>query len=406
MTVLIIGGGGREHALAAAIAKDGAQVFVAPGNGGIAREFKCLPLTDLNKVLDWCLTNQPNFVVFGPEQPLADGWVDVFEKAGVPCVGPTAQAAKIESSKAFAKELMAKNKIPTASYECFDNPQEAQKHILSQANYPIVIKADGLAAGKGVAVVENEADALNFLESISGKVVLEEFLVGWETSLFAITDGENFQTTLFARDHKRLNDGDQGPNTGGMGAFCPVPEAEKWREEIENNVISPTLKALRDLGSPFRGFLYCGLMITEEGPKVLEYNCRLGDPETQALLPLLNTSFIEICEAVTTGTVGGLKLDWSDQSSVCVIMSSQGYPGSFNTGHHLDFSREIQSLIRFGGVKEEAGRLVSSGGRVLSLVALGDNLAEAREKVYGDLETIDFSGKHFRKDIALPRNQI
>lgn len=404
MTVLIIGGGGREHALAAAVAKAGARVFVAPGNGGIAREFKCLSLTKINEVVDWCLVNEPNFVVFGPEQPLADGWVDVLEKAGVACVGPSAQAAKIESSKAFAKDLMAKNKIPTANYECFETPQEARKHILFQTKFPIVIKSDALAAGKGVAVVENPSDALKFLESISGKVVLEEFLEGWETSLFAITDGENFQSTLFAKDHKRLNDGDQGPNTGGMGAFCPVPEAEKWRAEIEQTVISPTLKALRDMGSPFRGFLYCGLMITEEGPKVLEFNCRLGDPETQALLPLLNSSFIEICEAVTAGTVNNLKLDWSDQSSVCVIMSSKGYPGSFSTGHPLEFSQEIKSLIRYGGVAEKAGKLVTFGGRVLSLVALGKDLAEAREKVYRDLEAVDFSGKHFRKDIALPHN--
>ena len=406
MTVLFIGGGGREHALAAAIAKDGVKVFVAPGNAGIAREFDCLSLPNVEAVLDWCVLNHPKYVVFGPEQPLAEGWADVLEKAGIACVGPSKKAAKIESSKAFAKDLMAKNDIPTASYECFENPEQARKQILSQPKYPIVIKADGLAAGKGVAVVENEADAVKFLESISGKVVLEEFLEGWETSLFAITDGESFKTTLFARDHKRLMDGDLGPNTGGMGAFCPVPEAEAWRDEIEQRVISPTLDALRELGTPFKGFLYCGLMITKEGPKVLEYNCRLGDPETQALLPLLNTPFTEICEAITSKKVHELKLEWSQESSVCVVLSSQGYPGSFSTGHQINFSKEIKSLIRYGGVAEKAGELVTSGGRVLSLVALGKNLATARERVYHDIEAVEFLGKHFRGDIALPRNEL
>ncbi|MDD4224390.1 MAG: phosphoribosylamine--glycine ligase [Candidatus Cloacimonetes bacterium] len=405
MKVLIIGSGGREHALAAALAQDRHEVLVAPGNAGIAREFDCLPLTSVSEVLSWCKANRPAFVLFGPEQPLTEGWADTLSEAGIPCVGPSQAAARIESSKIFAKDLMARHHIPTASCRCFPDTAAAREYILSLQKFPIVIKADGLSAGKGVTIATTEEEAIQALSALSGKIVVEEFLSGWEVSLFAITDGESFQTTLFAQDHKQLLDGDAGPNTGGMGAYCPVPEAEPYRKRIEDSVIAPILKAMRDEGCPYRGFLYCGLMITPQGPKVLEFNCRLGDPETQALLPLLETPFTEVCEAILEKRVKDLNLVWSDQSSVCVVLASRGYPGKYRTGYPLTF-KASQCLIRFSGVTKTDAGLVTSGGRVMALVGLGKDTDEARRRVYRDIETVEFEGKHYRRDIALRKNVL
>ncbi len=406
MKVLIIGSGGREHTLAAALATDHHKILVAPGNAGIAREFDCLPLHSVNDVLQWCKASHPAFVLIGPEQPLADAWADILSEAGIPCVGPSQAAARIESSKVFAKDLMARNGIPTASYCCCDDPEQARAYILTQNKYPIVIKADGLSAGKGVAIAETKSEAMQALAALSGKVVVEEYLSGWEVSLFALTDGESFQTTLFVQDHKQLEDGDKGPNTGGMGAYCPVAEAEPYRTQIEESIIEPTLKALRDEGCPYRGFLYCGLMITAEGPKVLEFNCRLGDPETQTLLPLLETPLTEICMAILEKRVKDLKLVWSDQSSVCVILSSRGYPGTYQKGYPIAITRDIECLTRYSGVAEVKKGLVTSGGRVLALVGIGKDVKEARHKVYRDIDAVEFEGKYYRKDIALRENVL
>jgi len=405
LKVLIIGSGGREHALAAALAQDRHEVLVAPGNAGIAREFDCLPLTSVSEVLSWCRKSHPAFVVIGPEQPLAEGWADILAEAGIPCVGPSQAAARIESSKIFAKDLMARHHIPTASCRCFPDTAAAREYILSLQKFPIVIKADGLFAGKGVTIATTEEEALQALSALSAKIVVEEFLSGWEVSLFAITDGESFQTTLFAQDHKQLLDGDAGPNTGGMGAYCPVPEAEPYRKRIEDSVIAPILKAMLDEGCPYRGFLYCGLMITPQGPKVLEFNCRLGDPETQALLPLLETPFTEVCEAILEKRVKDLKLVWSHQSSVCVVLASRGYPGKYQTGYPLTFQAS-QCLTRFSGVTKTDAGLVTSGGRVMALVGLGKDTDEARRRVYRDIEAVEFEGKHYRRDIALRKNVL
>jgi len=406
LKVLIIGGGGREHSLAAALARDQHEIFVAPGNAGIAREFCCLPLLSITKVLSWCNENHPAFVLIGPEQPLAEGWADILAAAGIPCVGPCQAAAKIESSKAFAKDLMSRSGIPTASHILFTSSDEARKFIQEKRKYPLVIKADALCAGKGVFIVSNEAEALAALNAISGPVLVEEYLRGWEVSLFAISDGENFQTTLFAQDYKQLEAGDKGPNTGGMGACCPVPEAEQYRAEIERSIVKPILAGLKDEGCPYRGFLYCGLMITAAGPKVLEFNCRLGDPEAQALLPLLQTTLTEVCEAVIQRRVKDLNLVWSKQASVCVVLASQGYPGRYRKDVPIDFIRETNSLIRFSGVTAAANGLMTSGGRVLSLVGIGDNLEQARCMVYQDIEAVDFAGKYYRRDIALRKNTL
>jgi len=406
LKVLIIGSGGREHALAAALAKDSHDISVAPGNAGIAREFDCLPLHSINEVLDWCKEAQPSFVLFGPEQPLAAGWADILEEAGIPCVGPGQAAARIESSKIFAKDLMARHHIPTASCRCFANPGAAREYITGKQKFPLVIKADGLAAGKGVTVAQTKEEAVQALAAFDSRIVVEEFLKGWEVSLFAVTDGESFKTTLFAQDHKQLLDGDAGPNTGGMGAYCPVSEAEPYRARIEDTIVGPILKAMRDEGCTYRGFLYCGLMITSEGPKVLEFNCRLGDPETQALLPLLKTSFTKVCQAVLTNRVNDLNLVWSGQSSVCVVLASKGYPGSYQKGFPISLPQNLNSLARFSGVDSSSAGLVTSGGRVLALVGLGTDVAEARHEVYQDIETVNFEGKQYRGDIALRENVL
>ncbi len=414
MKILIVGGGGREHALAAAFAKDiePAYISVAPGNAGIARYFDCPPLMDNSEILAWCLHHQPEMVVVGPEQPLANGLADILKAHNIPCVGPSQAAARIETSKIFAKELMARYSIPTAEFHCYGDYDKAKTYIRNNTKYPIVIKADILAAGKGVKIANAEQDALQALNGLGntfGKecgYVVEEFLEGWEVSLFAATDGVDFVSTLFSQDHKQLGENDTGPNTGGMGAFCPVTAAEQWRGEIESQIIKPTLDALRQEGCLYRGFLYCGLMITPSGPKVLEFNCRLGDPETQALLPLLKTPMPEICGAILEGRVDELKLDWLDKSSICVVLASQGYPGPYERGIPITIGKDINSWIYYSGVSIESGSLVTAGGRVLSLVALGDNLEDARSQVYRDIDQVQFKGKYFRGDISLRKNTL
>ena len=411
MNILIIGGGAREHALAATFAKEDATIWVAPGNAGIAKEFQCLPLSGNSDILNWCREHRPDLVVVGPEQPLAEGLADLLDAAGIACLGPSQAAARIESSKVFAKELMAGLGIPTAAYNTFPNPEQALQWLRFNNGFPVVIKADPLAAGKGVFVVHDEEQARNAMQSITtqlGKecpVLVEEYLQGWEVSLFAITDGLAFCTTPFVQDYKQLGDGDTGPNTGGMGAVCPIWEAEVHRKRISHEIIGPMLKALRDQGCPFRGFLYCGLMITPRGPKVLEFNCRLGDPEAQVLLPLLTTPLTTICAAVLQGGVEDLKIEWNQQHSVCVVLASHGYPGDYAVGHPIQVGDDVSSRVFYGGVAQHNGQLSTQGGRVLSLVSLATDLPTARWQVYSDTALINFEGKTMRKDIGLRANQ-
>ena len=347
MKVLIVGSGGREHSLAEAFARDinKKDIYVAPGNGGIALDYKCLPLRSKEEIVKWCKENRPELVMVGPEQYLAEGLSNSLNAEGIPCVGPSQEAARIESSKIFAKTLMTKYHIPTASYVAFEDKDQALAYVRYMGTYPLVIKANGLAAGKGVIIADSQKEAENAIQNLGNKIVVEEYLKGWEVSLFVITDGKDYKTTIFSQDHKQLGENDTGPNTGGMGAFAPVKEAEHYREQIEKQIIAPTLEALNAEGCPYRGFLYCGLMITADGPKVLEFNCRLGDPETQAILPLLQTSFTDICYAILNNKVSDLELQWSPQSSVCVVLASQGYPGTFPTGFPIIIKSSIDSKI-------------------------------------------------------------
>jgi len=408
LKVLIVGSGGREHSLAEAFARDikKSDIYVAPGNGGIALDYKCLPLRSKEEIVKWCKENRPELVMVGPEQYLAEGLSNSLNAEGIPCVGPSQEAARIESSKIFAKTLMTKYHIPTASYVAFEDKDQALAYVRYMGTYPLVIKANGLAAGKGVIIADSQKEAENAIQNLGNKIVVEEYLKGWEVSLFVITDGKDYKTTIFSQDHKQLGENDTGPNTGGMGAFAPVKEAEHYREQIEKQIIAPTLEALNAEGCPYRGFLYCGLMITADGPKVLEFNCRLGDPETQAILPLLQTSFTDICYAILNNKVSDLELQWSPQSSVCVVLASQGYPGTFPTGFSIIIKSSINSKIFYAGVENRDGQLITSGGRVLSLVALGKNLSEARRKVYKDVNKVDFNGKYFRRDISLRKNKL
>jgi phosphoribosylamine--glycine ligase len=408
LKVLIVGSGGREHSLAEAFARDikKSDIYVAPGNGGIALDYKCLPLRSKEEIVKWCRENHPELVMVGPEQYLAEGLSNSLNAEGIPCVGPSQEAARIESSKIFAKTLMTKYHIPTASYVAFEDKDQALAYVRYMGTYPLVIKANGLAAGKGVIIADSQKEAENAIQNLGNKIVVEEYLKGWEVSLFVITDGKDYKTTIFSQDHKQLGENDTGPNTGGMGAFAPVKEAEHYREQIEKQIIAPTLEALNAEGCPYRGFLYCGLMITADGPKVLEFNCRLGDPETQAILPLLQTSFTDICYAILNNKVSDLELQWSPQSSVCVVLASQGYPGTFPTGFPIIIKSSINSKIFYAGVENRDGQLITSGGRVLSLVALGKNLSEARRKVYKDVNKVDFNGKYFRRDISLRKNKL
>ena len=412
MKVLIIGGGAREHAIAACFARNCGpeNITVAPGNAGIAREYNCVDIKTPSSLVQWCSAHAPDLVFFGPEQPLAEGWADLLRSEGIACIGPSRAAARIETSKIFAKDLMRQMNIPTAKSMAFTEPSGAREYIQTNVIYPLVIKADGLAAGKGVIIATDRAEALAALDTLDriapGGVVLEEYLQGWEASIFAITDGNSFQSTLFAQDHKQLLEGDRGPNTGGMGAWCPVLPAEKYREQVSTEIIAPTLQGLREAGCPFEGFLYCGLMFTKEGPKVIEFNCRLGDPETQALLPLLKTDLTEICQAILEKRVDELHLSWSDSNSVCVVLASEGYPGNSLKGKPIVFDKGITSRIFFSGVAKLDKQLVTNGGRVLSIVAGGENLQQAREKAYADCARVFFEGKILRKDISLRENTL
>jgi len=418
MKLLVVGAGAREHALAAALQRGGASVVCAPGNPGIARDFRVAPVDATNPaaVLALALAEGVDLTVIGPEAPLAAGVVDHFLAAGQPVFGPTQAAAQLETSKAFAKGVMARHGVPTARALVCDSAGEAIAALADASlGWPVVVKADGLAAGKGVIIAPDRAAAeaavrLAMVEGGFGaagaRVVLEECLVGPELSYFVIAAGEHFVACGTAQDHKRLLDGDEGPNTGGMGAFSPsVLVDDALRERIEREIVGPVLGGMAAEGAPFTGFLYCGLMLTAEGPKVIEFNCRFGDPEAQVVLPLLDEPLAPLLAQAAAGRALPAALRFTGESAVGVVVAAGGYPGTLDTGHRIEGLDRVRAEcpavdVRFAGVAERDGALVVSGGRVLTLVSRAPEYAAAIAAAYDAVRRIHFDGMQFRTDIG------
>jgi len=416
MKVLVVGGGGREHALVWKIAQSPkvSQIFCAPGNAGIAKLAQCVPIgaEEIVALADFAQREKIDLTVVGPEAPLCAGIVDEFQRRGLRIFGPTKSAAEIEGSKVFCRQLLAKWRIPSPKFAAFDDPNEAKSYIRRQGA-PIVVKADGLAAGKGSIVCSTLDEALSAVDRImverefgdAGKrIVVEEFLTGREASVMVFTDGRTVKPMLPSRDHKRLLDNDQGPNTGGMGAYCPVPDIDaSLYDEIVETIMKPTIAALAAEGRPYKGVLYGGLMLTKEGPKVLEFNCRFGDPETQAVLPLLDADLVDICEAVIDERLHEVDVRWKDGACICVVMASAGYPGAYEKGKVITGIEEAEGeegvIVFHAGTAMKDGQLVTSGGRVLGVTAIGRDFDEAVERVYKAVSKIHFDGAHYRRDI-------
>lgn len=419
MRILLIGGGGREHALAWKLAQSDKveKIFAAPGNPGIAMLKKCscidLKLDDLEKVADYAEEESIDLTVVGPEATLVAGIADVFKRRGLPVFGPSKAAAQLEGSKAFSKELMEKYNIPTAFFKICEDMETAKAYV-KEKGAPIVVKADGLAAGKGVVVAMTEEEALEAIEEMMGdhkfgnagaRVVLEEYMEGEEASLLAFTDGKTVVPMLAAQDHKRIFDNDQGPNTGGMGTYAPAPVmTDILRLKATERILKPVVAAMAKEGTPYQGCLYAGLMIKDDVIKVVEFNCRFGDPETQVVLPLLESDLAEIMLACATGTLAQADVAWSDKAAVCVVMASGGYPESYETGKVItglaEADAQENTVVFHAGTKNAAGSIVTAGGRVLGVTAVDDNIRAARDRAYAAVENIKFDGAFYRKDIA------
>ena len=415
MKVLIVGGGGREHAIALKIAqnKEVTKLYAAPGNGGMASLCECVPLkaTDVDGVVAFAKEKAIDIVVVAPDDPLCLGMVDMLATAGIPAFGPTGRAAQIEGSKVFAKNLMKKYGIPTAAYETFDDCDAALAY-LAGAKYPIVVKADGLALGKGVLICEDEAAAVEAVKGMmlggkfgasGARVVIEEFLTGPEVSVLAFTDGNVVRPMVSSMDHKRALDGDEGLNTGGMGTIAPNPcYTPELAERCMNEIFLPTMRAMNAEGRTFRGCLYFGLMMTPDGPKVIEYNCRFGDPETQVVLPLLESDLLTIMRATANGTLSDVDVRFSSGAACCVVLASGGYPVSYKSGYPIEGLKEAEktATVFHAGTKLEAGQIVTAGGRVLGVTATADTLEEAVQKAYAAADCIHFTDLHRRGDIG------
>lgn len=418
MNILVVGGGGREHAIITALSKSPKveKIWAAPGNGGISALAECFPVkaTDLDGILGLAKKLNPDFVFVAPDDPLVMGMVDRLNEAGFRTFGPRANAAILEGSKVFSKALMKKYGIPTAGYETFTDADKAIEYIKSQNSYPAVIKCDGLALGKGVIIAKDfeEAEAAVKSMLLDGKfgksgseIVVEEFMTGPEVTVLAFTDGKTVKPMISSMDHKRANDNDEGLNTGGMGTIAPNPcYTDAFKAECMEKIFKPTIAAMQKEGRPFKGCLYFGLMLTPNGAKVVEYNCRFGDPETQVVLPLLETDLVDIMEAVWEEKLDQLDIKWSDKSCACVVIASGGYPEKYETGKEISgLDEKGQSPLAYvyhAGTKLENGKYYTAGGRVLGVTATGSDLREALDKAYKAVDAITFEKAHHRNDIG------
>ncbi len=416
MKILVIGSGGREHTLVWKLKQCSAvgRIYCAPGNPGVGKLAECVHIQpdQIEKLKEFALDKQIDLTIVGPEVPLVAGIVDQFREEGLQIVGPDQAGARLEGSKSFAKAFMKKYQIPTGRYEVAYDPVEAKKK-LKGFSYPVVIKADGLAAGKGVLICQKEAEAFGAIEDILEKnvfgdagnhLVIEEFLEGIETSVLCFVDGETILPMVSSQDHKQIGDNDTGPNTGGMGTYSPNRVyTESMAKEVERKILQPTLKGIQEEKMDFRGILFIGLMITKDGAKVLEYNVRFGDPETQVVLPRMKSDLCQVFTHMLNRNLGKLKLEWRDETVVCVVLASGGYPGSYEKGipiHGLDEIPE-DVMIFHAGTEYKKDELVTAGGRVLGITAMGKDVEEARSKAYAAVDRIQFQGKTYRKDIGL-----
>ena len=413
MKILVIGSGGREHAIIKKIKqnKNVSKIYAIPGNGGIERDAICIDIkaTDINAIKDFAKKNNIDYAIVTPDDPLVAGLVDALEEIKIPCFGPNKNAAIIEGSKVFAKNLMKKYKIPTAKYETFESYDKAIEY-LKTAPMPTVIKADGLALGKGVIIAETKEKAFDTVKNImkdkafgkSGdRIVIEEFLEGVEVSILSFTDGKTIIPMISSMDHKRIGDKDTGLNTGGMGTIAPNPYYTKEiAKECFDKIFIPTISAMNKEGRTFKGCLYFGLMITKDGAKVIEYNCRFGDPETQVILPLLKSDLLDIMIATTNGNLDKVKVEFENKSAVCIIMASEGYPLEYKKGFDINIPKDIIERVYFAGVKKENEKLLTNGGRVLGITNIADTLDKAIKLSYEDAKQISFEGAYYRKDIG------
>lgn len=415
MKIMVVGGGGREHAIIKALKKNPEvdQIWCLPGNGGIAADAICVPditVKDISAIVDFAREHSVEYAVVAQDDPLALGAVDALNAVGIPCFGPKAKAAEIESSKVFSKNLMKKYGIPTAKYEVFSDLDEALQY-LDSATIPTVVKADGLALGKGVVIAQTREDAKKAVISMmrdkqfgdsGNRVVIEQFLTGPEVSVLSFTDGETIVPMVSSMDHKRSGDNDTGLNTGGMGTIAPNPYyTDSIAKECMDKIFLPTIRAMKNEGRVFKGCLYFGLMITSEGPKVIEYNCRFGDPEAQVVLPLLKSDLLTIMKATTNGTLSDVPVEFSEESACCVVLASEGYPVKYEKGVQINMTEEAAEHAYVAGARlSENGTLVTSGGRVLGIYATAERLKDAIKEAYRIADGVNFSTKYYRHDIG------
>jgi len=417
MKILIVGSGGREHTLVWKVKQSPKveKIFVAPGNAGTAEmaENVDVAVTDIDALKNFAKEKAIDLTIVGPEIPLVTGIVDEFQKDGLKVFGPVQKAALLEGSKIYAKKIMKKYKVPTAGYEAFKDPQKALEHVY-MSKFPVVIKADGLAAGKGVTVAKSLVEAIKAIDTImkdkifgeaGEQIIIEECLVGEEASILAFVDGKNFIPMTSAQDHKPIYDNDEGPNTGGMGTYSPAPiVTDKIAEEVSEKVFKPMVAGMAEEGAPYKGILYAGLMITDEGPQVIEFNCRFGDPETQVVLPRLKNDIVEVMEACIAGRLDQIKLEWEEKAAVCVVLAADGYPGKYSKGDEITGLKDANALedtvVFHAGTAKIEEKVVTAGGRVLGVTAMGENIKTAIKNAYNAAEVIDFKGKYCRSDIG------